>query len=219
VTGTEVTLSLDKRGRRLLRRLETLDSAALFALLDEVLEREGQLTAAHIVKTKLSGSPLKRRTGSLARSIVGVSARHQGFPALQIGVFRGPALAYANIQEHGGEIRPRKARALAFAPPGSPALTAAGVERHGGPRNYPGSLTFIPFKGVNAVGGLFDSVALKGVTSLRDITPVYLLLRRVFIKPKHYIRDGVMERLPAIAKAISKALVDLFADQKRFASR
>lgn len=59
---------------------------------------------AYIVKEKLSGNPLKRRTGRLASSIYGtVRKSGQGF----VGVV-GTNVKYAKIHEFGGVIRPKR---------------------------------------------------------------------------------------------------------------
>lgn len=198
----------------------TLTTSNILKAMVRFFDREGSLIAAHIIRSRLSGgSGLRRRTGSLARSVVGEGFVTNGLPAVRVGVLRGPAVRYAALQEFGTKgkgglfptIVPVKAKALAV--PQAPALTAAGVDRKGGPRNYPkGQLRFIPFRGRSAVvGGLYSDSELQPGVSLRSITPFYLLLSRVDIAPKRFLRDGFAEELPRMAlrlEAFVKALVE-----------
>ena len=172
-----------------------------------VLDREGQLTAAHTVRTKASGQRLGVRSGTLRRSIVGGATEYKGDPAMVVGVFRGPALAYAGVQEFGTvgkggklpTIRPKNGKALAI--PVGPVLTPAGVPRYDSPLQDPelpsreSGEVYRPFKGPGAFGGLFS---LDGV--LR-----WVLVSKVDITPKHYLLDSVNERLPAIAESLARA--------------
>jgi len=178
--------------KKLLRDLAKISSKQGFAnAMLRFFDRQGSKASGYISKNFLSGQRLRRRTGRLAGSILGRSELVGGVPAMRVGIFRGPALAYARIQEEGGIIEPRRARALAI--PKGPALTPAGVERFGGPRGYPGQLRFIPFRNSGvAVGGLFDANTL-GPGGLDGAILVYLLVRRVEIKAKHYLHDGLRE--------------------------
>jgi hypothetical protein len=203
-----VTFKLDRRTVKFVKSLET-DSRKnrVYRHLDRFFGREGQKIATHIVKTKLSGQLLGRRTGQLAQGTIGLAERRGGVPGLRVGVLRGPAIAYAGIHEHGGTIRPKRARALAIPVEGGPAVTQAGVERFGGPRSFPGKLSFIPFRNSGlAVGGLFTTSSEQGrdrrgrflTFGLGELA--YLLVKEVKIKPKHFIRDGFREKLPELTK-------------------
>lgn len=178
--------------------------------------KQSPQVASNVVDKYLSGgSGLGRRTGSLARSVEGRAQRLNGVPAMKVGIFRGPALKYAAVHEFGTQgaggalptIVPRRAKALAYAPEGSPALTPAGVDRFGGPRNFPGELTFVPFKnGRNAVGGLYRKADLErlrrgnrdGRINLRRIKAVYVLLRKLDLPPQRFLERGVLEKLPEV---------------------
>ena len=163
--------------------------------------KEAKLAAGHIIKTQLgsgaagsqgrngagqftkkigvspSGTPNKerkaRRTGNLARSIEGRATLVQGSPGLQVGIFRGPALKYAGIQEFGTKkynpdspfdsIRPVRAKALAI-PVSRLVLTPAGVPRFTGPRAFPQPLVMIRFKSrsnPNVIGRLVLEAELR----------------------------------------------------------
>ena len=221
-------LSLTPRSARLLERMEdSLDGKSALDGLRAVLDRQGRLAAGYIVKNKLSGQALRRRTGGLARSIEGrVINDAQGVPAVRVGVFRGPALSYAGVLEHGTRdrnpaspypiIRPVRARALAM--PVGDSLTPAGVPRIPGPRDYPKrygrDLVFVPFRRGIAIGGLYDERELdaaearsdQGAVSLRGLSPRYVLLKQLSITPRHYLRDGLIEYLPRIGDAIGEFL-------------
>jgi hypothetical protein len=160
----------------------------------QVFARLASRAAAHVVRTELSGQSLKRRTGALARALVGVAVMVRGVPGMRLGVFRGPAVAYAGIQERGGRILPKNARALAI--PVGDALTPAGVSRYGSPRNYPGALKFLPARGSkpNVVGILYDP--------FRDLRALYILLKWVDLPARHYLRNGMRTFVPLIASEL-----------------
>lgn len=197
------------------------------------LDRQATIGADYISDNMLSNQRLRRRSGNLARSIVGRSLRAAGVPAMRIGVLRGPALRYAGVQEYGTKkynpdspydtIRPKHAKALAI--PQEPALTGVGIDRFGGPRGVPFSLTFIPFRGTGvAVGGLFDPATLpaKGSgLSLRTAKMYYLLVSKVDIKPKWYLKDGFDAWLPEFVEELTDWLEDyaLALPKGRFKSK
>lgn len=200
-----ITAELDLRSKlRLGVLMKRLTQAELYAKIKPLFRKMSSKAAAHIVKTQLSGQALKRRTGGLARSITGQLTDVDGVPAIRVGVFRGSATAYARIQEFGGEIVPRFAKALAI--PTEEALTPAGVERYGGPMKYPGILKFILFGGGrgNVIGGLQDMDTLK---------IIYLLVRKVKLEGKHYLRNGMREYLPLAVAEIQEALVQWYSEK------
>jgi hypothetical protein len=170
----------------------------------------------------LSGQLLKVRSGELRDSIEGLAIIKAGMPAVRVGVFRGPALRYANIQEHGGTIRPRNARALAVPPEGSPAR-GSGL----GPRDYSGQLRFVPFRNSGiAVGALYDADELRSARqargrsfSLRDVQAVYLLLTEVQIEGKHYLAKGAAQFLPYIGRELGKYLKDVARGKPSLSAR
>lgn len=207
-----------------LRNLEDISNRfkplKVYRALDRFFDEIALWIAGQIIKTSLSGKLLKRRTGQLASSITGRSIREKGVPGFKVGVFRGPALRYAGILEYGTKgfnpkspyptIKPKRAKALAM--PVGDAVTAAGVSRFGGPRDYEkqaGKLTFIPFgRGSGAIGGLYSETELaKGDgTNLINAKASYLLLAKTDIKPRWYLRQGVRRRLPMVVKKLSKFL-------------
>ncbi len=106
--------------------------------------RDGAIDIVNAIRIgKLSGSPLKVRTGVLRASLQSrVSTGGAGISAF-IGVPKdSPASSYARILEEGGTIVPKGAGALAI--PVGAALAPGGTPRFpGGPRSVPGGLIFI----------------------------------------------------------------------------
>jgi hypothetical protein len=210
----DLTIELDepskKRIERLLKRISPQElMAGILSLFDE----EAAYCAGHVIKTQLSGQKLGRRTGTLARSVVGSAVRHgpQRLPAMRIGIFRGPALKYAAIHEYGGTILPKPPR-KALAIPQKAALTPAGVEKFGGPRHYPSPLRFLPFRRGVAVGKLVEESEAQmwermGLSPYNAET-IYLLVRQVEITAKYWLKTGVTDYMPALRSRISEFLVE-----------
>ena len=177
---------------------------------------------------------LRRRTGALARSIVGLGTRVNSLPAVQVGVLKGPSLKYAGQQEYGTvgkggtmpTIRPKKGKALSI--PVNETLTKAGVPRYDSPKNDPRKLTFIPSKqlgGNGPIGALFDEAELstsipkskgartrlrkKAENQLNGLKAAWILVKKVDITPKRFLRKtfyGSLEELGANLAAFLKAL-------------
>lgn len=230
-------IQLAPRSLAYLRKMQgVMEKAAFLDRIVGFFDRQAQLIAGQIVRTSLSGPPkterstslktnkLRRRTGTLARSLVGRGEVFKNLPAFRVGILRGPALRYADVLERGtvgagGElptIRPRKAKALAV--PIDEALTPAGVHRFLGPRDAPVELKFVPFRRGIAVGKLVSKEDFEREEARADreearmnfanIRSYYLLLRQVDIAPRHYLRDGVRAALPALTRALSKFIHD-----------
>ena len=126
---------------------------------------------------------MRRRTGDLLRSIVGRVEEQGSSLELVLGVRKD--LGYPWLQEQGGTITPKRGRFLAI--PTGPALTGAGVHRYSSPRDVPG-LRYQSIRG-GAMGLLVRDV--PGRRARSEI--YYILVRRVTIKPKHYLRDAYTE--------------------------
>ena len=83
------------------------------------LNRVMTMLASYIVREKLSGQILRRRTGILAGSVHAVPATIQGTQIIgKVVAGEGPSNLYAAVHEYGGsrayEIMSVKSRALAF---------------------------------------------------------------------------------------------------------
>ena len=184
------------------------------------LDKQASIGADFISDNYVSNQRLRRRSGNLARAIVGRSLMAAGVPAMRIGIFRGPALRYAGVQEYGTKkynpdspydtIRPKNAKALAI--PTKNAQTPVGLDRFGGPRGLPFKAVFIPFRGTGvAVGGLFDPKTLPPSGSnltLRSAKMYYLLVKQVDIRPKFYLKDGFDAFMPQLVEELAEWLQD-----------
>ena len=193
------------------RITKKLQHEAFMRAVSTAFEKNALILSGSIVKNFLSGNPIRRRTGNLARSVEAVYEMSSGLPRLRVGVFRSPAVKYARILEYGGDILPKRAKALAF-PVGNRAVTPAGVSKFDSPRNYPGTLSYIPIRNPkgNAVALLVDSRDLQ----MKTMSATYLLLRKVSIKPRPFLRPGVMAYLPTLTREISVEIRRIFATGK-----
>lgn len=226
----KIELKLSIESRSYLRQLGELENPAVInRQLVDFFTKEGQKVAGIIVKESLSGgNGLRRRTGSLARSIIGRGEVVGGLPAIRVGSLRGPALKYVAVQEYGtkgkGGLLPTivpKGGRKNLAIPINAALTPAGVARRPGPKDW-GQLKFIPFKnrkGQNAQGALYTMAEYKKIrramraktfNGLKGYKALYLLVKRVDIAPKRFLRKGFDSYLPELARnlaAFVKALL------------
>lgn len=144
-------------------------------------ERQAKLNAT---------SRMRVRTGHLRRNIAAtVVDGKTGGVEVRLGVQGVP---YARIQEKGGTVVPRSAKALAIPMPA--AQTAAGVGRYPSPRAH-GNLQWRP-DGKGGPGLLFDP---SGVL-------MYVLKRQITIKPKWYLRDALTTATQDLDKQLSDAV-------------
>ncbi len=211
MTDSALKVTVSPATEKLLKRMAAnVDNFS--EIMFRVLQKLSTQTAGFVIKDSLSGKRLNRRTGALARSTTGLAVKRGGLPEVQIGVFRGPAVAYAGIQEVGGTIRPVSAKALAI--PQEPALTGAGVDRFGGPRNTPFELRFIPFRNSGlAVGKLVkeeeaQQLQQAGIpASLADT--VYLLVESVEIPPSGWLSEAVITFLPQFSALLAEAIAEV----------
>lgn len=150
-SGFSISVNVDAI-RRLKNALGS-EKAVAGIILGE-LARQSNIVAGEIVKDSLSGQRLKRRTGNLARSVVGKADIWNGLPAIRLGVFSGPAVAYAGVQEYGtksynpsspyADIRPKGGRKyLAIPTDDGGATTPTGRAKYRSARDMPG-LAFVP---------------------------------------------------------------------------
>lgn len=209
----EIKLS-EKSNNYLIALMKGLEKKELFRRIFKLFDKLGSKAAAHVVKTKLSGQVLKRRTAALAQSVVGRATYvASGLPGFRVGIFRGPALKYAAVQEYGATILPVRAKYLAM--PVGEALTPAGVARWKSPRDFPGRLVFIPFRNSGvAVGALYDAASLKtaklhGEMNWEAARKLWVLLKKAKIPARSYLLSGMREFLPQVASELVAFLRDL----------
>lgn len=220
---SKITFTINKTSQKNINLLiNRLGKEELFRGIQNFFTRQALIGSARIADTMLSGQRLNRQTGTLAKSLTGTGLRVDGVPALRMGIFRGPALKYAGIQNLGTKkynpaspydtIRPKKGKALAI--PLDPVKTGTGLDKYGGPRGFPGELHFIPFrKSGIAIGALYDDheYDVAREFGLREAKAAYLLMTEVDIKPTFYLRDGFRNFLPILTKNLAAYLKDQVA--------
>jgi hypothetical protein len=209
----KIRIELARKDRKKLDKLID-DKGTRKKIFKEILrmfDKEGLILAGFIARNYLSNQRLGRVTGNLARSMLGKADLHNGLPSLRVGIFRGPALAYAGIHEFGGTILPKKAKALAWP------VGFRGKDPKS-PSDFPkDALRFIPFRrGTVAVGALYNNQQYKIASrqegfTLRDIDPLFVLLRKVVVTEKRYLRDGLKEYTPVLAKRLADIIVNNIA--------
>lgn len=204
-----VTFTLTKESEAYIRELQVrLGRDVLYGNLVEFFDRQANIVAGRTAKRAFTvgDNPLRRRTGTLGRSIIGRGELVGGLPAMRVGIFRGPALKYAGPLELGTKgknpdspyptIKPKNAKALAVPLDDGPAVTPAGVHRYDSPRNFPTDLHFVPILRGRVVGLLVTE----------DDEAAYLLLRAMDIAPRFYLREGMLESLPEVSEKLAKFL-------------
>jgi len=215
---TQLSIRMSKRTKQLFDRIERFgDRRVLMRELQDAFQKESKFAEARAVF--YSKKLMRTRSGALSQSIVGTAAMVDRQPAVRVGIFRGPALAYAGVQEHGTvgkggtypTIRPKKAKSLAVPTQEGGALTPAGLPRYRGPRSFPERLAYIPIHKGKVVGLLVRERDLEAYEDLRQINAVYILMRSVDIEPKHYLRKGMEDSIPRISKAITRTVTGVFS--------
>ena len=185
--------TMDDKKYRKRRRIQRLDKA--FRLQ---LTRWGGKTIKHI-KKNLRGPILKVRTGHLWRSI-GMSSKTVGSVnsvTIGAGVAGRKAPIYARIQEKGGTIRPKKAKALTIPLPGIKGVAA----------NYPDAFIIKSKKGNTLL------VESKGAKGLR---PLFVLKQSVKIPPRHWLSQSKNEMKPDLQKLMRpEAIVKVMAAMRK----
>lgn len=213
----DAELSLTKAGQKQLDRLlEKFDAEYIKREIKEPLMTKLSLQiAGHISKSKLSGQLLKVRTGNLRRAMTGRSVQINGMPGFRVGIFNGPQLAYAGIQEHGGIVKKKPGGPNLAMPVGSRALTPAGVPKFKSARFYnAGELHYIPAHKNPVVGLLFDERSIrKDGQPRKNARAEYILLTRITIKGKHYLRDGMQDKLDFVAKSIGRRFKEILESE------
>lgn len=248
----------DKKIAEIIRN-QKISRTEIYKYVAELFKLMAPRAAAHVVRTQLSGggfraqsrdakgrfrpqakSPNKqkkhRRTGSLARSIMGRGVMEGGRPAMEIGtlgVTNRAVSAYAWTQEFGTQsenpsspipdITPKRARALTV--PFGRNLTAAGATRRTIDDFGQGELKAIIFKTPrgkhgNVIGKLLmqaeydaeraQAIAENRAPDFRALEPMFLLLTRVKIRPGWYLQDGVRDFMPTVTAELVKGLTDRF---------
>lgn len=145
---------------------------------------------------------LHRRSGRLGNTIAGgVDDTVTGFGFYLRG--GGDEIRYGRIQEQGGTVTPKKGKFLAI--PVGPALHTSGIPKFNSPRDV-GDLRFVSIHG-GAAGLLVKDFAGRGKQGTGARSEVwYRLVRKVEIKPKHFLRDGFNESLVGLDARLGAAV-------------
>lgn len=98
---------------------------------------------------------------------------------------------YAKIQHEGGDIIPKKAKALAI--PFSAETKAIAIPEGKSIRNIFPDLYFRPHKTGKSLGGLYKKMG-KG----KDDVLMYLLIDKVHLKGKFYLKNAMLSETPKI---------------------
>lgn len=177
----------------------------LHPFMKKAMSDFGAKFLSHFTKSRLSGSGVRRRSGSLARSFNRNVFDQDGKLTLVVWT----TSKYARLQEFGtaglpgGVLRPKKAKALAI--PVGPALTGAGVSKFESPRQVAGLQVFkprfkLPFLGM--VG--------RGKNAMR-VTPWFLLRKSVKIVGNMKLFVTWKEDVPQAVDMMAKAADEAFA--------
>lgn len=187
---------IEQFGVRVRRLRGTLNQAAL---------RGGEYVASEIAAKDLTGAKLKVRTGMLRRSVSARQYREGEAICVAVGVVKGAATQYAAIHEHGGEIRPRKARALAV--PVGEALTPSGRPRYpGGPADaaQKHDLFMVKRRGKPPL-----LAYTRGRGARARLIVLFVLLPKVRIKATHWLSEGVAGRVHMVRTEVDRAFTAL----------
>lgn len=160
---------------------------AVGASLLKILRNVGATLQLAIIRDKLSGDPLVRRTATLQRAIR-FTVTLDGQDAVLTMIADASKAPYAAAQEYGATIRPTKGQFLTI--PLEPALTASGVARVSAHEfiSNPGSLGF-ERTFVNKA-----KTAILGVTASGTVQAVFALKTQVILPERSYMRSTVADR-------------------------
>lgn len=166
------------------------------------MRRIGGGLQSYILRNKLQGDPLERRSGTLGRALFYriTVADAEREVILTIGADKKKA-PQAAVQEYGGTIRPKNARSLAI--PLEAARTARGLARITARRfmENPGEL------GYDAAFVADDVIfGVKETKNREDVDPVFALKKQVVLPERSYIRSGVRDRRDFIIEQLGGAV-------------
>lgn len=164
--------------KNLKSRLNSLDIRKRDSLLLRAF-RQGAVVVERKLKSNVTGSILKRRSGHLAQSIqTNVYQDQQGVITARIGsgTRSGERMPYSEIHETGGVITPKSVKYLTI--PLAAALTPSGVPKKSRARDWPNT-----FVGKSKGGALiiFQKVGKK------NLIPLYVLKRSSRIPARNYM--------------------------------
>lgn len=148
----------------------------------------------YIQRSKLSGNPLKVRSGRL-RSSINIKAVGKSGDSFTGSLNVGTNLTYAKILETGGTITPRNGQYLAI--PLGALKTKSGVSRGSSPRDF--NNTFVKSsRSGNLI--IFEKLSNK------SIRPLFLLKRSVRIPAFKYVSSSIQETKSKLSEVMNSAL-------------
>lgn len=184
-------------------------SKVLSRTLNTAIDDWGLTILEPEVQKNLAGLRLRRRTGQLAnRTRVNTAIRPvEGRDSLKVSVeIQSTDVPYARIQEFGGTIRPQEKQFLTIPLPA--ALTPAGVLRNTAEQLRETGRTFIA---KSRQGNLIIFQRRGRGSRTRagqeaDITPLFVLLKRVQIPASKWASSAVDATLPKLPDFIRDAI-------------
>lgn len=185
----DLLVTIPEKTRNVARQLRVNASGIEAALLmsakevSEVLERD--------VKRELTGTRLNVRTGALRRDVRGQARKISGAIQIGVGVTKGPATAYAEIQDQGGVIKAKPGKALPV--PLKPARERAAQVKS--PSELPASIRNKMFMVKPASGG---SPLLGIVKGKGEFEAWYVLKKSVTIPASHWLTGPMNLHAPRV---------------------
>jgi hypothetical protein len=168
--------------------------------LSEQAAKSVLLAATYLVgeiRTELYRTSKDGRTGRLPRSF---NARFLGRHGNAVSAEAASDLVYAQIQDEGGMVFPRRSKYL------SVPLQRIAVGK--GPRDFP-QLRLLPRRGRNSL-----LVQVMGRGKRRRIKPFFVLVPSVRIPARHYLAEAVRIAEPRIGEILDEG-IDLVLERER----
>ena len=195
ITGEPMQLSIEVPQRTLdvARDLKAKAKGIKSAVLKGAKNASTQLSA-EVIKG-LSGKNLKMRSGAMIRGVKGRAAFMSDGVEIGVGITKGPATAYAEKQEEGGEIRAKPGKALPV--PLDP------VRRKWAVTKSPSQLPYAIREKLFMVSRKKEGKPpLLGITKGRgaNFEAWYVLVKKVDITPSHWLSGPVEQHAPRIVR-------------------
>lgn len=193
-----IDFKIDDAQLKLLKaRLQDLPLHEQGGVLETMLQNVANLTQQRLV-SNVSNKILKRRTGTLAKSIQWRVIKSNAGLAAFIGanVLSGRRVPYANILETGGTIKARRSKYLTVPLPA--ALTKAGTTKQPEARDFKN--TFVK-KARSGKLIIFQKVGKRG-----KIVPLFVLLKSVKIRPFRYLSTTLDQVKPRIFQIMNATI-------------
>jgi hypothetical protein len=156
---------------------------------DGVVEavRDQVVKTQNFVVSLLNNKSLRWRSGSLARDVDIQEVKNAGGSVVGAVVMRaGPSEKYQKLQEFGGTITPKNAKALAV--PLDAAMTGSGVIKGKYNTDNIRSLNLVLIK--NETTGKAVLAEIIKMKTKDKVIPIFALVGSVTVRGAHYMEDG-----------------------------